>query len=107
MKVYGHMSKPLSALLKKDQFKWSEEADSAFQQLKAAMVSPPVLALPNFSQEFIVETDASGSFIGAVLMQRGHPLAYISKTLSTRHQGLSVYEKELFAIVYVVSKWHH
>ena len=104
---YGTISKPLTALLKKEQFKWNENAEEAFQQLKFAMTSPPVLALPDFSQPFIVETDASGRGIGAVLMQGGHPLAYISKALSPKHQGLFVYEKELFAIVYAVSKWQH
>ena len=101
------MSKPLTMLLKKDQFHWSEKAEGAFNQLKEAMISPPVLALPDFSKDFVIETDASSIGIGAVLMQEGHPLAYISKALSLRHQGLSVYENELFAIVYVVSKWHH
>ena len=71
------------------------------------MVSPPVLALPNFSEKFIMETDAFGGGTEAVLMQGGHPLAYISKALSSRHQALSVYEKELLAIVYAVIKWHH
>ena len=71
------------------------------------MISPPVLTLPDFLEEFIVETDASGIGIGAVLMQKGHPIAFISKALSQKHQGLSVYEKELLAIVYAVTKWQH
>ena len=85
MQGYGTISKPLTALLKKEQFKWTEDAEEAFQQLKFAMTSPPVLALPDFSQPFIVETDAFGRGIGAVLMQGGHPLAYISKALSPKH----------------------
>lgn len=53
------------------------------------MVSVPILALPDFSKAFIIETDASREGIGAVLMQDGHPLAYISKALSKKN--LSVY----------------
>ena len=107
IKGYGSICKPLTNLLKKNQFVWTQETTEAFQTLKSAMVSPPVLALPNFSKKFIVETDASVGGIGVVLMQGGHPLAYISKALSIKHQALSVYEKELLAIVYAVTKWHH
>ena len=86
-------------LLKKDQFKWSTEAEEAFQKLKEVMTSPPVLTLPDYSKEFVIETNVCNTGIGAVLMQEGHPIAYISKALSPRHQGLSVYENELLAIV--------
>ena len=71
------------------------------------MVSLLILAMSNFLEEFIVETDALGIGIGAVLMQGGHPIAFISKALSLKHQALSVYENELWAIVYAVTKWHH
>lgn len=57
----------------------------AFTTLKQALVSAPVLAMPNYSQIFVVEPDASGKGTGAVLMQQGHPIAYISKSSSPRH----------------------
>lgn len=53
----------------------------------------------------MVETDASGYGIGAVLMQDKHPIAYISKALGTKKREMSIYERELLAIVYTVQKW--
>ena len=93
VKGYGVICKPLTNLLKKNQFRWTTEATEAFQTLKKNMISLPVLALPNFSKKFIVKTDALGVGIGAVLLQGGHPLAFFSKALSVKHQAMSVYEK--------------
>lgn len=105
---FGILAKPLNELLKKDAvFMWTTVHDTAFQSLKSALSAAPVLALPDFSVPFEVETDASGSGIGAVLQQRGHPLAYISKALGPRNQGLSVYEKEYLAILMAVDTWRH
>ncbi|GJX72497.1 reverse transcriptase [Tanacetum coccineum] len=58
------------------------------------MLQAPVLALPDFQKTFVVETYALGKGIGDVLQQDGHPIAYLSKTLSPKHQALSTYEKE-------------
>nr|GEX50732.1 hypothetical protein [Tanacetum cinerariifolium] len=82
-----------------------DQAELAYHKLKEAMVKSPVLALPNFEQEFMVETDASGKGIGAVPCQNGHPIAYWSKTLSAKHQALSTYEKEFLVVVAALDNW--
>ena len=61
IKNYAMISQPLTALLKKNAFHWSSTADLAFETLKKAMVEAPVLGLPDFNEEFVVETDASGT----------------------------------------------
>ncbi|KAK4390300.1 Transposon Tf2-11 polyprotein [Sesamum angolense] len=101
------ISNPLTELLKKDNFKWTDDATNAFERLKQAMNSAPVLALPDFSKSFVVEADACDKGIGAVLMQEHRPIAYLNKALSPRNQGLSVYEKEFLAILQAVHKWKH
>ncbi|KAL0352181.1 UNVERIFIED_CONTAM: Retrovirus-related Pol polyprotein from transposon.6 [Sesamum calycinum] len=107
VKDYGTISRPLTELLKKDGFLWTDSTTAAFEQLKAAMVSAPVLALPDFAKPFVVEMDACDKGIGAVLMQDHRPIAYLSKALGPKNQGLSVYEKEFLAILLAVTKWKH
>lgn len=103
---FGVISRPLNDLLKKNTlFVWTPTADAAFQALKQALVAAPVLALPDFSKKFVVETDASATGIGAVLMQDSHPVAYLSKALAPRNLGLSAYEKECLALLLAVDHW--
>lgn len=103
---YGSISRPLTELLKKHvHFVWSPVAHSAFLALKEALISAPVLTFPDFKLPFELHTDASGTGIGAVLSQRGHPIAYLSKSPSPRAQALSTYEKECLALIMAVEKW--
>ena len=100
---FGIVSRPLTNLLKKGTlFVWTSEHDSAFATLKSFLSTAPVLALPDFAVPFAIETDACDSGVGAVLIQRGHPLAFISKDLGPRTRGLSTYEKEYLAILVAV-----
>ncbi|XP_074363021.1 uncharacterized protein LOC141703387 [Apium graveolens] len=87
--------KILKEVYTREAFKWDAAAEKAFQELKHSMVQPPVLALPNFSKPFVIETDASGLVMGAVLMQDGHPIAFISNEFSPKNPILSTYEREL------------
>lgn len=104
---YGLLSRPLTELLRKDNFKWNKETDAAFQKLKEAMTTAPILALPNFDQPFTLETDASGKGLGAVLMQNQRHIAYMSKTLSIKNQALSIYEREFLDVIVAVLKWRN
>ncbi|KAL0540053.1 hypothetical protein IC582_024281 [Cucumis melo] len=107
VKSYGEIAAPLTKLLQKNAFKWDENATLAFESLKLAMTTIPVLVLPDWSLPFMIETDASGSGLGAVLSQNGHPIAFFSQKLSPRAQSKSIYERELMAVVLSVQKWRH
>lgn len=102
---YATIAAPLTDLLRHDSFSWTTAATAAFSALKQAMMAAPVLRLPDFSKEFVIETDASNFGIGAVLMQDGHPIAFFSKKLGPKLQAASVYIKELHAITDAVLKW--
>jgi hypothetical protein len=96
------ISSPLTHLLKKGiPFHWSSIEQTTFDVLKQALVQAPVLAIPDFQKPFVVETDASDVGFGAVLMQEGHPIAYLSKPLHGKNKALSTYEKECMAILVV------
>lgn len=69
------------------------------------MVNPPLLALPDFDKPFVVESDASGRGVGAVLMQQGKLIAYHSHSLKGRNLALSTYEKEFLALVISIRIW--
>jgi hypothetical protein len=103
---YGKIASPLIALLKKNSFTWTPVTSQDFQTLKMSMCTTPVLALPDFTNTFVLNCDASGKGIGVVLMQEGRPLAFTSKKLSERNLGKSIYEKEMLAIMHVVDLWH-
>lgn len=92
---FGLTNAPLTQLLKKGNFKWNPRANIAFEQLKKAMTKALVLALPDFTQQIIVECDAYGSEIGGVLTQNRRSIAFFSQTLHSKNLILSTYEKEM------------
>lgn len=105
VKGYDTISKPLTDMLRKDSFVWSADVVQDFSLLKNATITAKILALPDFTKPFVLETDACSSGVGVVLMQEGKPISFYSKSLGPKALALSTYEKELLAIVMDVQKW--
>ena len=107
VKNFSSLAAPLTDLLKATQFEWNSPADRAFQQIKIALISTPVLRLPDFNKLFDVAIYASGLGIGAVLSQDLHPVSFFSEKLSEPKSRYSNYDQELYAIVQALKFWRH
>ena len=102
---YGSINGPLTKLLKKDSFIWSELAEKAFNSLKKAMTTGLVLALLDFNKPFVIECDASSTGIGVVLLQDSKPIAYFSLSIKGKKISRYRYEKEMMVLIAAVQKW--
>ena len=109
---FADIAAPLAALTRKDRvFKWTKECQGAFEQLKKALTSAPVLASPDYSQPFIVRSDASDMALGGVLAQWDkngdeHPVAYYSRLFSPAEVKMSPTEKEALSMVECCEHYH-
>lgn len=101
VKSYGMIARPLIDLMKKNAFHWSLITEKAFHDLTTVLV----LQLPNFTQPFMVECDASSEGIGAILLQAEHLITYFSKWFSFSNRFKSTYDRELLALVLTLQKW--
>lgn len=106
---FASLASPLTDLTRSRlpaQVTWIAETEKAFQELKGALCSGPMLVTPDFSKPLVVQTNASKTGMGAVLsqLQEGeeHPVVYISWKLLLREQRYSTVEKECLAINWVV-----
>ena len=109
---YSHIAKPLTRLTEKNyKFNWTHECSEAFEKLKQQLTTAPVLAHPDFSKPFILDTDASDLAIGSVLSQKidgkERVVAYASRTLTKAERKYCVTRKELLALVYFVKYFRH
>ena len=107
IKNFSSIAAPLTDLFRQTQFAWNPSAERAFQQLKVALSTAPVLRLPDSTKLFDVATDASGVGIGAVLSQDTHPVSYFSEKLSEVKVRYSNYDRELYAVVQFLRYWRH
>ena len=88
-------------------FLWTEKCQDAFQELKTLLINSPLLIFPDFTKPFVLETDASGAGLGAVLAQRQedgsiHPIAYASRSLQPHERNYGITELEGLGVVWAV-----
>ena len=103
---YSKKAVSLTDLLKKDaKWVWSKQCEEAFQNLKNAIASKPILKFPDFELPFEVHTDASDKAIGGVLVQEGHHVPLESWKLNDVEQIYSTNEKEMVAVVHCLRVW--
>ncbi|KAL5549838.1 hypothetical protein UlMin_000014 [Ulmus minor] len=96
---FSRIATPLTALTRKyHRFEWTEACEKSFQELKARLVSAPILTIPNGIDEFIIYSDASKMGLGAVLMQNGKVIAYASRQLKDYEKNYPTHDLELAAV---------
>jgi hypothetical protein len=110
IKDFSKIFRPLCSLLAKDApFVFDDKCCQAFQTLKTALTSTPIIQPPNWNVPFEIMCDASDYAIGAVLGRRFDKLPlviyYASKTLNDAQLNYSTTEKELLAIVFALDKF--
>lgn len=100
--------KPILNLLCKDvPFIWSSAQQESFEKAKKLVTSTPVLAFYDPSKPLTLENDASEYGLGAALFQEGKPLAFASRTLTETERRYAQIEKEMLAVSYGLTKFHH
>ena len=119
IKGFGQIATPLYDLIsgdnsgkKKESVRLTPEVENAFQVLKEACLKAPILSFPDFTKPFLLETDASGKGLGAVLSQkqedgRYHPIAYASRVMTTTEQRYHSNKKEFLALKWAVTEQFH
>ena len=112
VKDFSKIAAPMTELLKKEvAFKWTKTENDAFDALKNAITSAPVLINPDPMKPYVVTTDASGFATGAILQQdHGHglqPIAFMSHKMNSAERNYPVHEQELLAIVQALREWRH
>jgi hypothetical protein len=109
---FSRITAVLTKLLQKNvEYKWTEECQSAFQQLKEKLTEAPVLAFPDYELKFILTTDACDSGIGGVLSQIVEgvekPVQFLSRTLNHTERKYATTHKECLAIIWCIEECRH
>lgn len=98
---------PFTNCIRDSDFSWTPAATTAFNIIKEKLSTAPILALPDFTAVFELHSDASKTGIGAVLSQKGRPIAFFSEKISGARFRYSTYDIEFYAFVQAVKHWRH
>ncbi len=108
---FAAIASPLHYLTQKGvPFSWTQDCVSAFARLKNELAKAPVLVYPRFdseAKEFVLQSDASDTGLGAVLEQDGHVVAYASCALTKSERQYNVIQRECLAAVYATKQFRH
>ena len=109
---FARIAKPLHTMCStKSTFKWSDEAQAAFDRLKTAIIDAPVLHHIDYANDLVIRTDASTQGVGGVLLQivdgKEVPVCFVSKAFDETEMKWSTIEQELYAVVFTVMKLQH
>ncbi|KAJ9543867.1 hypothetical protein OSB04_023574 [Centaurea solstitialis] len=108
IKDFSTLASPMTRLTKKNEkFVWTEEQSKAFQTIKELLCKAPVLSLPEGTEDFVVNSDASRVGLGCVLMQRGKVIAYASRQLKEQEKRYPTHDLELATVVFALKIWRH
>jgi len=105
VKDFAKIALPMNKLTRKDEkWKWGEEQQRAFEQLKEVFTTRPVLAMPDLDKEFRVEADASNFATGGVLSVRceddlWRPVAFISKAFNETKRNYEIHNKRMLGVI--------
>ena len=106
--VLSELAEPLRRLQKSDTvWAWESEQQTAFEKTKTALTTLPVLTYFDKDKDHIIQTDASKTGLGAVLLQEGQPVVYTSRTLTDTKRRYSNIERELLSVVFGLERLHH
>jgi len=111
---FSTIARPLFNLTRSDQaWNWGTKEQEAFERLKMAVTTAPILVSPQDLEPFRIEADSSDFISGAVLSQqlpkeeKWHPVAFYSKSLSPVEWNYEIHDKEMLAIIHALEEWRH
>ena len=105
---FSRIAAPLTKLTRKDaKYDWVDSCQQSFEELKHILTSPPVLALPNGRDAFVIYSDASRLGLSCVLIQNDRVIVYASRQLKKHEENYPTHDLKLTTVVFALKIWRH